>query len=164
MTSTERELRIKKLQETVHQKPDNSKYSDITLRECINCYAYAIGATEYFWELYRIGAICGKKEINQHYFSKEEIVYLLYQDLKVLNLKIEQCSENEKIADNQYKIALFIKIYADNEIHDFHFLRFDENVWSEKFRGRYPRILGNSLKNLYSDWPWNFVGIFKITM
>lgn len=89
---------------------------------------------------------------------------MLYQDLKVLNLKIESSSEDEEINSNQYKIALLIKRYADNKINDYHFLRFDKNNgWSEKFRGQLPITLGNNLMEFYTLWPWKLIGVFKIT-
>ena len=80
-----------------------------------------------------------------------------------MKLKIEESSAEEEINDNQYKIALFVKIYADEKIHDYHFLRYENGEWSEKYRAQFPRCLGESLEGLYSNWPWNFVGIFKIT-
>ena len=163
MTSTERNLRIKKIEALVHQKPDISRYNSTIVRNNTNCYSYAIGSSYPYLELYRVGAICGKKPIDQEFFSVGEIINLLCEDLKVLNLKIEQSSKSEIISSNQYKIAVFVKIYADNKIHDYHFLRFDENGWSEKFRGQLPRNLGNDFQGFYNYWPWNFVGIFKVT-
>lgn len=164
MTSTEKNLYIRNIKVLVHQKPDISRYNSTVVRDSTNCYSYAIGSTYPCLELYRIGAICGKKEIDKNFSSKEEIVELLYEDLKVLKLKIEKSSKDEKINSNQYKIALFVQIYADNKIHDYHFLRFDENGWSEKYKGEFPRKLEDNLMGKYTNWPWSFVGFFKITI
>jgi len=163
MTESERKRRIDQIKQMVHQTPDVNLYNSSNIRNNTNCYSYAIGSADSYIELHRIGAICGKKPINQEYFSIEEIKYLLYEDLKVLELEIQESSEIEQIKDNQYKIALFVKIYADNRIHDFHFLRYENGEWSEKRKKQFPINLGNNLKVLYSYWPWNFVGIFKIT-
>ncbi len=88
---------------------------------------------------------------------------MLYEDFKEIDLTIERSSEEEVISENQYKIALFVKVYADNKIHDFHFTRFEDGRWSEKFRWQLPRDIGTSLKNEYNYWPWRLVGIFKVT-
>ena len=163
MTESEKKRRIAKIKDLVHQKPDTNLYNSTYIRENTNCYSYAIGSTAPYLQLYRIGAICEKKPIDQEYFSIEEIKQLLYEDFKVLGLAIEESSEEEKINDNQYKIAIFVKIYADNKIHDYHFLRYENNEWSDKRRCQFPMALGNTLKGIYSNWPWNLVGIFKIT-
>lgn len=164
MTSTERELWVQKIKESVHQELDTSRYNDTIVRDNTNCYSHAIGSTVCYKKLHRVGAISGKKKIDQEFFSEEEIIQLLYQDLKVLDLKIERSSEDEEIDSNQYKIALFIKRYADNKIHDYHFLRFDDTKgWSEKFRGQLPITLGNNLMEFYTLWPWKLIGVFKIT-
>lgn len=163
MTETKKRRRIDRVKEMVHQKPDAEAYNTTITRENTNCYSYAIGSTCSYLQLYRIGAICGKKPITQQYFSIEEIRDLLLEDFKVLNLKIEESSEEEIVEENQYKIALFVKIYADNKIHDFHFLRYENGIWSEKYKSQFPRCLGTTLEGHYSNWPWNFVGIYKIT-
>lgn len=163
MTESEKRRRIDEVKKLVHQKSDTTLYKNTNVRNNTNCYSYAIGSTFSYLPLYRIGAICEKKPIDQEYFTIEEIKELLYEDLKVLELQIEESSEEEQINDNQYKIALFVKIYADNVIHDFHFLRYENGDWSEKYRTYFPTVLGPSLKGVYSNWPWNFVGVFKIT-
>lgn len=163
MTEPERKRLIDKVKEMVHQKPDIEMYNTTIVRDNTNCYSYAIGSTYPYLQLYRIGAICDKKPIEQEYFSIEEIKKLLFEDFKILGLKIEKSSVEEQIEENQYKIALYVKIYADDKIHDFHFLRYENRKWSEKYRTQFPRILGESLEGLYSNWPWNFVGVFKIT-
>ena len=163
MTESEKKRRIDQIKKMVHQTLDVNLYNSSNVRNNTNCYSHAIGSTASCIELYRIGAICGKKPINQEYFSIEEIKHLLYEDLKVLELEIQESSEEELLNDNQYKIALFIKIYADNKIHDFHFLRYENGQWSEKRKTHFPINHGNTLKGLYSYWPWNLIGIFKIT-
>ena len=163
MTESERKRQIDQIVKLVHQKPDTTVYNSTQVRNNTNCFSYAIGSSACYLELYRIGAICGKKPIDQQYFTIEEIKQLLYEDFKTLELKIEESSEKEEVGENQYKIALYVKIYADNKIHDFHFLRYENGVWSEKYRTQFPRDLGENLEGLYSNWPWKLIGIYKIT-
>lgn len=163
MTESEKKRRIDEITKLVHQKPDTNLYNSSHVRDNTNCYSYAIGSTAPYLQLYRIGAMCEKKPTYQEFSSAKEIKQLLYEDFKVLKLAIEESSEEEKVKDNQYKIALFVKIYADNKIHDYHFVRYEKGEWSEKYRTQFPRSLGNTLDGLYSKWPWNLVGIFKIT-
>ena len=162
MTSTEKNLRLEKIKKSVHIEMDTTQYNSTNVIENTNCYSHAIGSILPYIELYRVGAISGKKPIDEPYFSIGELIGLLYQDLETLELKVEKSFEEEKINDNQYKIALFVKIYADEKIH-YHFLRFEKNEWTEKFKGQYLRNIGNSLKGLYDYWPWRLVSIFKIT-
>lgn len=165
MTDSEFRRRIAKIKEVVHQKkPDMSEYNSNLIRENTSCYSYAIGSTVPYLNLHRIGSISGKKPIEQEYFSIQEIKQLLFEDLKILDLEIDESSEKEEIDnDNQYKIALFVKIYADKKINDYHFLRMDNGEWTEKYRGMFPIKVGRDLKKIYNYWPWKLAGVFKIT-
>ena len=125
MTESEKRRRIDEVKRIVHQEFDTMLYKNTTIRNNTNCYSYAIGSTYPCLQLYRIGAICGKKPINQQYFSIDEIRELLFEDFKVIELNIEESSQEEQINDNQYKIALFVKIYADKKIHDLLETRFN---------------------------------------
>lgn len=156
-----REQNLARLKVAVHSPLDYNNYNSTNVIDHTNCYSHAIGSTLTCLELYRIGAICSKKSIDQEYFSIEEIVDLLFEDLKVLDLKIEPSFFGDIMNSNQYQIALFVKIYADHKIHDFHFFRNDNYGWSEKWR-TYKPIMMDSFKML-DYFPWKFVGIFKIT-
>ena len=164
MTSTNDVLLLDRIRETTHQKLDKTRYVTTLVRNTTNCYSYAMGSTVSCLNLYRVGAISGIKPLEEPYSSAGEIIKLLYEDFKEIDLVIERSSEEEVvICENQYKIALFVKIYADNKIHDFHFARFEEGRWSEKFWRQLPRDIGTSLENKYNYWPWSLVGIFKVT-
>jgi hypothetical protein len=163
VTSTNDVLLLDRIRETTHQKLDKTRYDTTLVRNTTNCYSYAMGSTVSCLNLYRVGAISGRKPLEEPYFSTGEIIKLLYEDFKEIDLTIERSSEEEVISENQYKIALFVKVYADNKIHDFHFTRFEDGRWSEKFRWQLPRDIGTSLKNEYNYWPWRLVGIFKVT-
>lgn len=164
MTSTNDVLLLDRIRETTHQKLDKTRYVTTLVRNTTNCYSYAMGSTVSCLNLYRVGAISGIKPLEEPYSSAGEIIKLLYEDFKEIDLVIERSSEEEVvICENQYKIALFVKIYADNKIHDFHFARFEEGRWSEKFWRQLPRDIGTSLENKYNYWPWRLVGIFKVT-
>lgn len=164
MTSTNDVLLLDRIRETTHQKLDKTRYVTTLVRNTTNCYSYAMGSTVSCLNLYRVGAISGIKPLEEPYSSAGEIIKLLYEDFREIDLTIERSSEEEVvICENQYKIALFVKVYADNKIHDFHFTRFEEGRWSEKFWRQLPRDIGISLKNKYNYWPWRLVGIFKVT-
>lgn len=163
MTSTNDVLLLDRIRETTHQKLDKTRYVTTLVRNTTNCYSYAMGSTVSCLNLYRVGAISGIKPLEEPYSSAGEIIKLLYEDFREIDLTIERSSEEEVISENQYKIALFVKVYADNKIHDFHFTRFEDGRWSEKFRWQLPRDIGTSLKNEYNYWPWRLVGIFKVT-
>lgn len=163
MTSTNDVLLLDRIRETTHQKLDKTRYVTTLVRNTTNCYSYAMGSTVSCLNLYRVGAISGIKPLEEPYSSAGEIIKLLYEDFKEIDLVIERSSEEEAISENQYKIALFVKVYADNQIHDFHFARFEEGRWSEKFWRQLPRDIGTSLENKYNYWPWRLVGIFKVT-
>lgn len=155
--------RIAAIRNQVHSKPYFEAYQDTNVRECTNCYSHALGATLPYLELYRIGAISKKKAIEERYLSVEEIKDLLFLDCETLQLKIEE-SSIEKPQNDGYKIALFVKIWANGQIGDYHFWRLnDDGVWTEKWRGRGMSTIQNFERDKLDYFPWNFVGIYKIS-
>ncbi len=163
MTSTERNLLINRIKSSISQKFDISKYNEGYIKENTNCYAYAIGSTVGNMDLYRIGAISGKKPLDEKFCSIGEIKGLFFSDLETLGIKFEASSEEEAINENQYKVALFVKEYANGGIYGFHFLRFQNGIWSEKFGKGSPNEIGKTLEGVYNYFPWKLVGFFKIT-
>ena len=159
--SATRKQHLEQLKNTVHSPLNYNDYNSTLVMNNTNCFSHAIGSTLPFIELHRIGAICGRKGIEERYFSIEEILDLLFADLDVLGLKIETSSFDDNLEDNQYQIALFVKIYADHKIHDYHFYRNDCNGWSEKWRYSKPTMMDNF--KMLDYFPWNFIGIYKIT-
>jgi len=115
-------------------------------------------------ELYcRIGAISGKKPIHQDYFSIEEITTLLFFDCEKLRLKIEKSFLEEELLDRQYKIALFVRIWANQKIGGCHFWRYENGLWTEKWPRRGMNVIQDFQRDKLDYFPWNFVGIYKIS-
>lgn len=154
---------IETIKNEVHLPPFFEVYNATNYRNNTNCYSHALGATFPKLELYRIGAISGKKPIDQKYFSVEEIKELLFLDCETLGLKIEESSLEEKLLENQYKIKLFVKIWADETIGDYHFWRLDNQIWTEKWKGYNMNQIQDTEKDRMNYFPWNFVGIYKIS-
>lgn len=67
------EKRLEEILENVHQEPSFVKYKETNVRKSTNCYSHALGTTLPYLELYRVGRICGKKEVDEEYFSIDEI-------------------------------------------------------------------------------------------
>lgn len=166
MTETERQIiALKKIRSSAHSKFNLKEFeNNSSVRDDTNCLAFVIGSTYPYREMYRLGTISGLRAENQEISSIEEMKAFFFGDMKALDLKVAESSEEEPLNDNQYKIALFAKIYANDKICDYHFIRLIDNKWVEKRFGFSPRTLDGTLKELYNYWPWNFVGVYKVTM
>ena len=152
---------LERLRIAVHSTLNYEDYNSTVVLANTNCFSHAIGSTISCIELHRIGAICGKKDIDERYFSVNELLDLLYADIDALELKIEPSFLGDTMEPNQHQIAFFVKIYADNNIHDYHFYRHDSNGWSEKWRYFKPNMMSDF--QMLDYFPWQFVGIYKIT-
>lgn len=150
---------ITSIMKEVHQQPDFTRYESTNVRNNTNCYSHAIGTSR----LVRIGQISSKKDIEEKYVSVEEIVELLVEDFNVLGLQLEESSEEEQIGENQHKIALFIKKWPNGAIADYHFWRCDNNVWSEKWRGRVMNKEIDFERDSKDTYLRTLVGIYKVT-
>lgn len=156
--------KIAALQCQAHSKPLYENYNQTNVRDNTNCYSHALGLTLPYPELYcRIGAISGKKPIDQNYFSIEEITTLLFSDCQTLQLEIEESSLEEKLQENQYKIALFVKIWANGTIGGCHFWRYENGIWTEKWPGRHMSVIEDFQREKLDYFPWNLVQIYKIS-
>ena len=167
---------LEKIKNAVHQPLNWEDYNSTAVIEDTNCFSHAIGSTIMAnREAYRLGMLSGKKKIKDGYFSKEEVKTLFQADLSVVQLENEEIPfenltsfleylTNTDLADNEHIVALFVKIYGNEYIRDFHFLRYDkEKGWSEKRWGRNVHWLENVSREWPSDWNDRLVGIFKIT-
>ncbi len=152
---------MEEIKTQAHLPLNFKKYDETNVRENTNCYSHALGLTVPCLTLYRVGAICGKKPIDEDFKSIDEIVNLIFLDCEELNLKITESSLMEQIEKDEYKIALFVSIYRNMHI-GYHFWRFDEGVWSEKYRGRLVSSIQDFQRSKLDFFPWNFVGIYKI--
>ncbi|MCI8965078.1 MAG: hypothetical protein HFJ43_01780 [Clostridia bacterium] len=151
--------KINRIKKAVHSEMDFSDYNATLCRNICNCYSHAIGSTLPIEEIYRIGAICSKKDIAEKYVSVDEIVSLLYEDLRTLNLGIEEYNGDE-LKNNEYLIKLYIKRYREWLISDYHFIRCDNRGWTEKWRHYKEAVID---EDYYTFFPWEEVGIYKIT-
>lgn len=152
------EEKISRIIIATHSELNLSDYDSTNCQAVCNCYSHAIGSTIPFKEIYRIGAISGLKGVTTDYYSVDELVFLLYEDLKVLELGIEEY-QGEELLENQYLIRLYVKAYRNNKIFDYHFTRCDNGIWTEKWRNEKARLVVSS----YNFFPWNKVGTYKIT-
>lgn len=144
-----------------HSQPDFKRYNETNVRENTNCYSHALGLTLPYLTLYRVGTICKRKPIDENFKSIDEIIKLLYLDCEALKLKITESSLSENVEENEYKIALFVSIYSNGHV-GYHFWRFDNEVWTEKYRGRRMQLIEDFQRSKLDYYPWKFVGIYKI--
>lgn len=145
-----------------HQYPKFEEYQSSETRRNTNCYSHALGIVSSLLSIYRIGAISGLKSIEEKYRSISEIIYLLKEDLNTLKLSYEIVnSENVPLVDNQYVIKLYVKIYANGAIGDYHFLRYEDGIWTEKWRGQYSRTVESDYYDSFGSW--HKVLMLKIT-
>ena len=157
------DVELSKIIYEVHQKPQFERYECTLIKNNTNCYSHAIGSTAGYIEKYRIGALCKSKPIDQEYFSVDEIKKILFSDCEAIGLKIEETNFDEELKENEYKVMLFVKIYADNKIHDYHFWRSEDGkVWTEKWRWRSMQVKDYQ-KDFLRYFPWNYVGMYKIS-
>lgn len=155
--------RLTILTKQAHSKPNFEKYEGTMGMQETNCYSHALGLTFPNLQWYRIGAISGKKAIDEKYRSINEIKNLLFSDCETLQLKIEESSLEDEVLENQYKIALFVKIWGNKRIGDYHFWRCDSGVWTEKWVNLGMRVIQDFKRDKMRFFPWEFVGIYKIS-
>ena len=167
---------LERLKKAVHQPLNWEDYNSTSVIEDTNCFSHAIGSTATaIRKAYRIGMLSEKKKENEKYISIQEVKKLFRADLSVIGLETEEISfENLtsfleylpeiNLADNEYIVALFVKVYGNDNIIDFHFLRFDkEKGWSEKRWNRKVHLIDNITIEWPSNWNDRLVGIFNIT-
>ncbi len=154
-------MNIKPIQKKVEFDP--KVFDSTNLRDCVNCYAYAINAFDIETKLF-IGIFSN--------YSNE----LKVDDLKLVNRFIKDmiALEKDPIKSNleskpnkgYYKIALLSNYGTTrSSITDFHFARQDnDGNWSHKVRGRYPEIINtNEFNNLLLRGDiYHLVGVFDI--
>lgn len=154
-------MNIKPIQKKVEF--DLRVFDSTNLRDCVNCYAYAINVFDIETKLF-IGIFSN--------YSNE----LKVDDLKLANRFIKDmiALEKDPIKSNleakpnkgYYKIALFSNYGTTrSSITDFHFARQDDDGnWSHKVRGKYPEIINpNEFNNLLLRGDiYHLVGVFEI--
>ena len=165
---------INLIKETVHKPLNYSDYSETIIREYTNCYAHAIGSTIPDDKgTYRLGIISGKRKSIFGYSSIEEVKNFFLEDMKTLELGVEELEifkeeliGNEKnfIKEKQHIVVLFAeKRRKDMPIMEFHFFRYDTEMgWTEKRYGTISLPVNTNIGWL-DRWPYIQVGIFRIT-
>ena len=171
----ERNVYVEKIRLAAHSPLDYSEYSKSLVRELVNCYTHAIGATAIHMGI-RIGELCQKKPSKERYFSIDEIDELFKEDMKAIGLKCHRIKkvglEVEKkdvfdfvkkhdFKDNEFLIMIFAVQNGDLSIRDFHFWRYDKEIgFTEK------RFWNNLVKieNPEISWPGGiltqFIGVY----
>ena len=152
-------MELPRILKEVHSTPTFERYEETNVRNNTNCYSHALGTTQ----MIRVGQISRKKDTNEKYISFEEIIELLIADLESLNLQLEESSVEEKISENQYKIALFVKKWSNGEIADYHFWRCDNEIWTEKWKGRYMNEIEDFERDSKDTNLRTLIEIYKIT-
>lgn len=152
-------MELTRILKEVHSTPTFERYEETNVRNNTNCYSHALGTTQ----MIRVGQISGKKYTNEKYISFEEIIELLIADLESLNLQLEESSVEEKISENQHKIALFVKKWSNGEIADYHFWRCDNEIWTEKWKGRCMNEIEDFERDSKDTNLRTLIGIYKIT-
>ena len=160
----ERNSYVEKVRLAAHSPLDYSEYSNSLVREMVNCYTHAIGATSIHMGI-RIGELCEKKSIKQRYWSTNEMDELFKDDMKAIklscksikkrNLEVKKDDVFDFIRKHDFKpeeflVILFAVKNGDLSIRDFHFWRYDkENGFTEK------RFWNNLVKieNPKLSWP-----------
>ena len=110
MTSTNDVLLLDRIRETTHQKLDKTRYDTTLVRNTTNCYSYAMGSTVSCLNLYRVGAISGRKPLEEPYFSTGEIIKLLYEDFKEID-------ENRIMRDAE-RLAIYLEAKKTDKLND----------------------------------------------
>lgn len=164
---------VNKVIEAVHKSLNYNAYNSTIAQQNTNCYSHAIGSTVHCnKEVYRIGTISGKN-VDEYYFTQEELKALFLSDLARLKLDVEELNitktqligdEINYLDNNQHIVVLFAQQRKkDDIIREFHFLRYDnENGWTEK-RWGYKPFAVNVSTSWPDYWPNVQIGIFRIS-
>lgn len=102
-----------------------------------NCYAYALGLdireADICIGAYQPGRISELTYLpNTECFEYKTLIEGIENDFDALNIKYREVNHNEKIAYNEWKIALLTEKYH-GKLADFHFLRQKQNgIWFHK--------------------------------
>lgn len=166
---------LEKIKCAVHRPLNWDDYNSTKVQLHTNCFSHAIGSTVTDVQTaYRLGMISRKNEAVP-YSSKEEVKQFFLDDALAIGLEIEEVQTGTylplflkniakmKLADNEHIVALFVKVYGNEKIADFHFLRYDHKKgWSEKRWGN-PVLF---LEDIQREWPSSLnnrlIGIFKV--
>ena len=156
-----------------HKKLNYSDYDSTNIWENTNCYSHAIGSTVTSNpEAYRIGVMSGNRE-ERKCSSVEELKKFFLDDMKVLDLGVEEVKISKKevikneevlLGENQHLVVLFAQQRRkEDPINEFHFFRYDKECgWTQKRWNCKPYNFDPSIGWL-DYWPNIEVGIFRIT-
>ena len=145
-------------------------YTNINYYKQINCFAHACfnltnnQITSNCFEKIDISSF--KNLIDDYWETNESIANKLFDFVKKTGLKIEECSDGEKLEENQWKVALY---FCDGPFfRDFHFLlKEKDGRWSSKYGNEDVLEFFNErpkefVVEKYDDH-YKFYGTYKIT-
>lgn len=133
-------------------------------KKSYNCYLYALDACADFRKEYSKYWIApgflsrGKK--NDYRDTKKKVLQYFIEDCKILKLNVSKTSLEEKIAEDEYKIAVYV--WKDE---DYHFVRQDSNGnWSEKqgWGGEIETVNESEIRKRQLR-EYRYIGMFKIS-
>ncbi len=173
---TSEALILNKIYVQVHEPLNYDEYDSTMVRNNTNCFSHAIGTIcTMDPTLFRPGRISGLKSINHEFVSIDELRNCFLSDLKVLDLSVKPLQFDNKVQfltsftglkvlERQHVVVQLAKIYSDERIHDFHFLRYDPNrEWTEKV----PYMPLFYVDDIDRDWPdemyYKVIGAYLIT-
>ena len=175
---------IKQMQDSINIKDNLINNFDV-----INCYGYCLNMNlsykdlepwrKYFINVFNVGTLCNiSKLINTDYDLEKS----LYGDVEILGLNIKEIDFNEKLLENEWKIAMYnTPIYKDDDEYqtDFHFIKQNPNSnWFGKYGyscyisslDDYGRLIINpkeaifTLKSDDDEIRYNYIGTYKLSL
>jgi len=166
---------LEKIKSAVHQPLNWDDYNSTNVQVNTNCFSHAIGSTVIDEpSVYRIGMMSRRKRLKQQYYSQEEVKELFLADMQEIGLELKEIPVGNvpfflqnvnklNFTDKEHLIALFVEVYGNQRIADFHFLRYDQNKgWSEK-RCRNPVVYFENIQRQWpSSWTNKLVGVWKV--
>lgn len=160
MTQSQYERVINQVKEVVGNQPIPPHYNPKEWKgKKFNCYAYAMRMCMNLDGYAIIPGFISRGNTNDYRDTKEYTLDYFKEDCEALGLKLFPTNLEEKINENEYKIAVYVK-----SGWDFHFARQDSNgEWSEKNGWRGPiQVLktGDVTKN---EGGYEFIGMFRVS-
>lgn len=158
---TQYEEFINQVKEIVGKQPIPPHYNlDEWTGKSFNCYAYAMRICmdlDDYDDI--IPGFISRGKANDYCDTKECILKYFKEDCEALGLQLFPTDLEEKINENEYKIAVYV-----NTGYDFHFARQNSNgIWSEKDGWRGPIQVLKTDDVTKTEDRYEFIGMFKVS-
>lgn len=140
MNRNELKMSLKDLRDTIDVNKKNWTFNGDT-----NCYAYALGLDipednigEAAFEPGVISNVNSIYKDDNYSLKYSDLLNYLYSDLEALGIGFKEIHPDERINDDEWKIALYTEFSASKKnieyLFDYHFLRQHKNgIWYHKF-------------------------------